>query len=48
LVVLFLVIRDIASSNSNKLKGFDPYEILGVKTDAPLRDIKKAYRKLAL
>lgn len=32
----------------NKLKGFDPYEILGLNQDASLRDIKKAYRKLAL
>ena len=30
------------------MKGFDPYEILGVEQDAPIEKIKKAYRKLAL
>ncbi len=48
LALLFKVIFDFASRNENKLKGFDPFEILGVPRDAPLRDIKKAYRKLAL
>ena len=48
LVLLIKVIFDFASQNENKLKGFDPFEILGVPKDASLRDIKKAYRKLAM
>lgn len=28
--------------------GFDPYEILGVESNAQVSTIKKAYRKLAL
>ncbi len=34
--------------SSQEIKGFDPYEILGVEQDAPIEKIKKAYRKLAL
>lgn len=33
---------------SQKMIGFDPYEILGVDIDAPVNTIKKAYRKLAI
>lgn len=35
-------------SSMASLKPFDPFEILGVPTDASERDIKKAYRKLSL
>lgn len=48
LTLLFKVIYDISSQTQNKLKGFDPFEILGIPKDATLRDVKKAYRKLAL
>jgi translocation protein SEC63 len=41
-------IYQLSISNSNSLKGFDPYQILGVNKDASLREIKKAYRKLAM
>jgi DnaJ-class molecular chaperone len=34
--------------SSQEIKGFGPYEILGVEQDAPIEKIKKAYRKLAL
>lgn len=34
--------------SKDEIKGFDPYEILGVEQDAPIERIKKAYRKLAL
>lgn len=37
-----------SSQGTNKMKGFDPFEILGVKQGATLREIKKAYRALAL
>ena len=30
------------------LQSFDPFEILGVTTDATMREIKKSYRKLSL
>jgi curved DNA-binding protein CbpA len=30
------------------MKGFDPYEILEVETDATIEKIKKSYRRLAL
>ena len=40
----FIVLQE----EGDKMKGFDPYEILGVDPDAPIEKIKKAYRKLAL
>ena len=43
-----MMIYDESRKTENKLKGFDPYDILGVQKSATLREIKKAYRKLAL
>lgn len=42
-VVWFLAKREI-ELQGNHLKGFDPYELLGVEFDAPVENIKKAYR----
>lgn len=48
LIVLFAVIwwqaYDKIESSGNQLKGFDPYELLGVEYDAPIDRVKKAYR----
>ena len=44
----FMMIYDESRKTENKLKGFDPYDILGVDKGATLREIKKAYRKLAM
>jgi curved DNA-binding protein CbpA len=30
------------------MRGFDPYEILGIPRNSELSDVKRAYRKLAL
>lgn len=38
----------MSSTESNKMVGFDPYEILNVSMDATNSEIKKSYRKLAL
>ena len=38
----------VISGSQEQMKGFDPFEILGVEQDAPIERIKKAYRKLAL
>lgn len=35
-------------TSSTILKGFDPYELLGVDFNTPIPQVKKAYRKLAL
>lgn len=44
LVSCFLVL----SQTGDAVKGFDPYEILGVDASTPVEKIKKSYRKLAL
>ena len=48
LTLTFLVIYKEVLKSENKLQGFDPYKILGVPNNAPMKDVKKAYRKLAL
>lgn len=45
---LFYVVYQESARAENKLKGFDPYEILEVDKNATLREIKKSYRRLAL
>lgn len=51
-IVAALVYLSICMNNYlkevKKNKEFDPYEILGVEVDADEKDIKQAYRKLAL
>jgi preprotein translocase subunit Sec63 len=37
LVTLTIFIYDFAGNTQNKLKGFDPYEILGVTKEASLK-----------
>lgn len=34
----------IAVNNDKKMKGFDPFEILGLESGATMRDVKKAFR----
>lgn len=46
-IVVVLTTWNIGEQGSH-LKGFDPYELLGVQFDTPVDRIKKAYRKLAL
>jgi DnaJ-class molecular chaperone len=46
--VLFMMVFTEGNKAEHKLKGFDPYDILGLDQNATLREIKKAYRKLAL
>ena len=48
LVVITQLCFDKTQTSSTVLKGFDPYELLGVDFDTPIPQIKKAYRKLAL
>jgi translocation protein SEC63 len=45
--VLFLLVADHVSK-IEPLKSFDPFQILGIESDADLQTIKKAYRKLSL
>jgi len=35
-------------STLEEIKDFDPYDILNVATDATIKEIKKAYRKMAI
>jgi hypothetical protein len=44
LAVGIIGIYSVAQSNDKKMKGFDPFEILGLEAGATLRDVKKAYR----
>lgn len=46
LIILTIYIYELAANAENKLKGFDPYEILGVTKEATLKEIKKSYRYL--
>jgi preprotein translocase subunit Sec63 len=32
------------SDKKNQIKGFDPYELLGVDSSTPIEKIRKAYR----
>lgn len=51
LLVLWLVwfaILFYVQLTTSELKPFDPFEILGVDSEASEKDIKKAYRKLSL
>ena len=34
--------------NTDTIKGFDPYDILGIDTGSTEKQIKKAYRKKAI
>jgi len=45
---LLVWIYQISITSENSLKGFDPYQILEVNKDASLREIRKAYRRLAV
>lgn len=49
-IAIFAILVNTVSNlqTQNELKGFDPYEILGVEQGATDREIKKAYRKLSL
>ena len=38
---------EMSQSSNSQLKGYDPYEVLGVPHDASKEQIKKAYRTLA-
>ena len=39
---------DIILQNQTKIKAFDPYEILEITSSADIKEIKKAYKRLAL
>ena len=45
--VVFLLLADHISK-IEPIKSFDPFQILGVESDADIQTIKKAYRKLSL
>lgn len=38
----FMLVKDL-----KEIEGFDPHRILGIDKKAKLKDVKKAYRKLA-
>jgi preprotein translocase subunit Sec63 len=42
--VLTAVVYEKSRATENKMKGFDPFEILGLSAGATLREVKKAYR----
>jgi len=43
-VFLTLHVYERSKAAENKMKGFDPFEILGLTPGASLREVKKAYR----
>lgn len=46
--VVFILLAYKISQFDYEMSNFDPYEILGVPSDASMSDIKRSYRKLSL
>ena len=48
LILVFSILYKKIIDTKNKIKVFDPYEILEISNTASLQEIKKAYKKLAI
>ena len=48
LILAFAICYKKIMETQSKIKGFDPYEILEITPSSTIKDIKKAYKKLAI
>ena len=48
LILVFAICYKKIMETQGKIKGFDPYEILEISQSSSIKDIKKAYKKLAI
>ena len=48
MILVFSILYKKIIDTKNKIKVFDPYEILEISNTASLQEIKKAYKKLAI
>ena len=48
LILVFAICYRKIMETQGKIKGFDPYEILEISQSSSVKDIKKAYKKLAI